>query len=221
MEYSGSNSQRSWRCGKKKQWAFTGHLLYTRHHAKCWGWDRYTRQCPHPPHLPPIGKALMNHSYDTGVIIMKTSIGDLAQAKGALPTLSHRLQPAPDEAGSADRYARGGLGRGSNLPNIIQQGGGRAGLHPSKRLQTPPSLQPGGSRTLPQQPPFPDFTHPPLGLHTCCFHSRTLFPALSSTSSQLGGFSGTLSPNKVPLLLFSLILSSGSLLSIREVVRLC
>ena len=102
------------------------------------------------PHKIP----LMHDSQDAGLIIMKTTTWDLAQAKGALPTLSHLLLPAPDEAGSADRYVSGGLGRGSNLPNITQQESGRAGLHPSKCLHIPPSLQPLGQQDPASGPRF-------------------------------------------------------------------
>lgn len=110
---------------------------------------------------------------------MKTTTWDLAQAKGALPTLSHLLLPAPDEAGSADRYVSGGLGRGSNLPNITQQESGRAGLHPSKCLHIPPSLQPLGQQD-------PALAAPILRLHSSTSgSSHMLFPPQNSVPSPL------------------------------------
>lgn len=90
----------------------------------------------------------MHYSNDVGLIIMKTTIWNLAEAKGALLTKSHLFLPAPDKAGSPGRNLRGSLAGGNQL---AQHHSARKWQSWAASQQTPPD----SSSLHPLEAPIP------------------------------------------------------------------
>lgn len=105
--------------------------------------------------LPRIGETLMHHSCDTGVIIMKTSIWDLAQAKLYLHCLTgssqHQIRP-------------GGL---TDMQGVAQGGAATCPASLSKKVAGLGSIPVSASRLLPQSSPRA------AGPCLCSLHSQT------------------------------------------------
>lgn len=150
---------------------------------------------------------------------MKTTIWNLAEAKGALPTKSHLFLPAPDKAGFPGRNLRGSLGGRGN--QLAQHHSARKWQSWAASQQTPPD----SSLPPPSGGPYPQT----LLNHSRLFTYAIPAPELCSQPSHLSALSfllreaqGTLGHKRVPLPFRSLILPPGSLLSTCDnVVSIC